>query len=131
MEPINQDRVRLLDSTAYPNVSEGYAETFDRQKRLAGTFDVWVSSHAGHFGLHDKFEPGDSYDPERFVGIDEYLERIQQYEQIYQDKLKQGWNGRGVACQTNWAVKWPSRLCLKSLLRTRPASHASDARPNG
>ncbi len=82
-------RVRLLDSPAYPNFSEAYAETFDRQKRLAGTFDVWVSSHAGHFGLHDKYEPGDSYDPERFVDPDGYLERIQQYEQIYQDKLKQ------------------------------------------
>ena len=87
MGTINRNRVRLLDAPAYPNVVDAYADTFDSQKRLAGTFDVWVSSHAGHFGLHDKYEPGDAYDPNRFVDPEGYLERIQRYERLYLDQL--------------------------------------------
>ena len=57
MGTINEG-VKLLDSRGYSNIVNDYAQTFEKQKRLAGTFDVWVASHAAQFGLHDKCKPG-------------------------------------------------------------------------
>jgi len=31
------------------------------------TIDVFLASHASQFGLHQKYKPGDAYDPDRFV----------------------------------------------------------------
>ena len=52
------DGVKLLDTPRYPNIIQDYAQTFEKQKRLFGTFDVWVSAHARTFGLHDKYKIG-------------------------------------------------------------------------
>ena len=77
--------VELLNMPGYPEIAGDYAATFAAQKALA--FDVWVSSHGRHFGLYDKFSPGDPYDPERFVDPDGYAAKIAEYEQLYLDQL--------------------------------------------
>lgn len=84
MGSINEG-VKLLDTPAYPNIAQDYGRTFAAQKQLS--FDVWVASHAGQFGLHEKYKPGDSYDPGRFMDPEGYRTRIQRLEQLYMDQL--------------------------------------------
>jgi hypothetical protein len=50
--------------------------------------DVWVSSHAGHFNMHPKYQPGDPYDPKRFVDPDGYQAKIQFYEKLFGAQLQ-------------------------------------------
>jgi metallo-beta-lactamase class B len=84
MDTVNQG-VKLLDSPAYPTIIQDYALTFRRQQEL--TPDVWVSSHAGMFGLHEKYKPGRPYDPDRFVDPEGYLATVKMFEQRYLDQL--------------------------------------------
>ena len=70
---------------AFPQISEAYLTTLARQKQLKP--EVWVSSHAGHFNLHQKYKPGDPYDPNRFVDPDGYAAKIQFYEKLFSAAL--------------------------------------------
>ena len=79
--------VELLDTPGNPQIIQEYAETFEKQKQLIGNFDIWVSSHSNQFGLHDKYEPGDIYDPNRFVDPEGYAQSVERYEQLYLDQL--------------------------------------------
>lgn len=79
--------VELLNMRAYPGIAEDYASTFRAQKAM--TPDVWVSSHAGHFDLHEKFTPGAAYDPKRFQDPAGYQRKISGYEQIYLTQLEE------------------------------------------
>ena len=57
--------VKLLDSPGYPTIAEDFARTLSAQANM--TPDIWVSSHARHFNLHDIYAPGDPYDPARLA----------------------------------------------------------------
>jgi metallo-beta-lactamase class B len=70
----------------YPEVGEDYARTFRAQKEMK--IDVWLASHASQFGMHDKYKPGDPYDPERFVDPAGYLKSVQRLEKVYLDQLE-------------------------------------------
>lgn len=80
--------VRLLDVPRYPNIVQDYAATFAKQKHLFGTFDVWVSAHARTFGLHDKYRPGDAYNPNRFVDPAGFMNMVLRLERVYLDRLE-------------------------------------------
>jgi metallo-beta-lactamase class B len=71
---------------AFPEITKAYASTLQRQKQLRP--DIWVSSHAGHFNLHDKYKPGDPYDPLRFVDPQGYQAKIAHYEKLFNAQLK-------------------------------------------
>jgi metallo-beta-lactamase class B len=71
---------------AFPQITQAYATTLAKQKKLKP--DVWVSSHAGHFNMHEKYKPGDPYDPNRFVDPAGYLAKVELYEKRYLDQLK-------------------------------------------
>jgi metallo-beta-lactamase class B len=71
---------------AFTGITKAYADTFARQKQL--TPEVWVSSHAGHFNLHEKYKPGDAYDANRFVDPAGYRAKIERYEKLYLDQLQ-------------------------------------------
>ena len=79
--------VNLSGMEGYPDIAEDFARTFKAQKALAPA--IWVSSHARHFGLHDKYKVGDPYDPERFLDPDGYVETIEFYETLYRNRLKE------------------------------------------
>lgn len=66
---------------AFPGIREAYATTLEKQKKLRP--EVWVSSHAGHFNMHQKYKPGDPYDPNRFVDPDGYLQKVKFYEDLF------------------------------------------------
>jgi len=71
---------------AFPEITKAYLTTLQRQKELKP--DIWVSSHAGQFDLHEKYKPGDPYDPKRFVDPKGYQAKIQHYEKLFSAQLK-------------------------------------------
>jgi metallo-beta-lactamase class B len=70
----------------FPQITDSYAKTLAKQKQLKP--DVWVSSHAGHFNLHEKYKPGDAYDPNRFVDPAGYQAKVELYEKRFQEQLR-------------------------------------------
>jgi metallo-beta-lactamase class B len=77
--------VVLLHNPKYPNIVEDYARTFHAQKEL--TTDIFLASHAGQFRMHDKYKPGDPYDPNQFVDPQGYRASVERLEKIYLDQL--------------------------------------------
>ena len=84
--------VMVSGMPGFPNITEAYTQTLARQKKL--TPEVWVSSHAGHFNLHQKYKPGDAYDPNRFVDPDGYGAKIQFYEKLFLGRLQKERDGQ-------------------------------------
>jgi len=71
---------------AFPEISEAYATTLAKQKLMKP--DIWLASHAAQFNMHDKYKPGDPYDPNRFVDPQGYVAKISFYEKRYSDQLQ-------------------------------------------
>jgi metallo-beta-lactamase class B len=69
----------------YPTIADDYARTFAAQKALP--VDVFLASHAAQFGMHEKYKPGDAYDPLRFVDSKGYLAAVERLEGIYREQL--------------------------------------------
>lgn len=80
MNSINPGK-RFQSDPTYPEIIDDFEHTFAVQKAL--TVDVFVSAHASQYGLHEKFQPGDAYDPNRFVDPDGYKEAVERYESLY------------------------------------------------
>jgi metallo-beta-lactamase class B len=69
----------------YPGIAQDYARTFRRQKDMA--IDVWLASHASQFGMHDKYKPGDPYNPDRFVDPKGFRTAVEKLEAVYLEQL--------------------------------------------
>ena len=69
----------------YPGIGGDYARTFAARKALP--VDVFLASHASQFGMHEKYKPGDAYDPNRFVDSAGYLAAVERLETIYREQL--------------------------------------------
>lgn len=69
----------------YPTIAADYARTFAAQKTIP--VDVFLASHAGQFRLHEKYKPGDAYDPNRFVDPKGYLTAVEEQEQRFKAQL--------------------------------------------
>jgi metallo-beta-lactamase class B len=69
----------------YPAIGDDYARTFAKQKALP--VDIFLASHAQQFGLHEKYTPGDAYDPDRFVDPQGYLAAVERLERTYVEQL--------------------------------------------
>jgi metallo-beta-lactamase class B len=76
----------------YPQINEAYLTTLAKQKQLKP--QVWVSSHAGHFDMHQKYKPGDPYDPNRFVDPEGYQKKIQSYERLFNEAQQREREGK-------------------------------------
>ncbi len=64
--------------TEYPDIARDYKYTLNAMKKVS--FDIWLSSHASQFKLHDKHRPGQQYNPPVFVdrkGYDAVLKDLQ------------------------------------------------------
>lgn len=77
--------VQVSFMPGFPEIMKAYLSTLQRQKQLKP--EIWVSSHGGHFNLHQKYKPGDPYDPKRFVDPDGYQAKIQFYEKLFGAQL--------------------------------------------
>jgi metallo-beta-lactamase class B len=69
----------------YPGIGADYARTFKAQKDMQ--IDVWLASHASQFKLHDKYKPGDAFNPDRFVDPQGFKASVEQLEKTYLDQL--------------------------------------------
>lgn len=72
---------------AYPDIAKDYAYTLDTLKKLS--FDLWLSSHASQFALHEKHKPGDAYNPEAFADRKGYDKSVAGLEEQYRKKMEQ------------------------------------------
>lgn len=86
MGTINQGKQLVVDPT-YPGVADDFASTYSRQKAME--IDVWVAAHGGQYGLHDKYEPGQSYSPDTFVDPEGFVAAVERLELIYLQQLEQ------------------------------------------
>ena len=78
--------VTVTGMPKYPTVGEDYAKTFKAQKDMP--IDVWLASHASQFKLHEKYKPGDPYDPNRFVDPAGFKAAVEQLEKVYRAQLE-------------------------------------------
>jgi metallo-beta-lactamase class B len=78
--------VSVSGMPGFPGITQAYTQTLAKQKQLKP--EVWVASHAGQFDLHQKYKPGDPYDPNRFVDPDGYQAKIRFYEKLFQAQLQ-------------------------------------------
>jgi metallo-beta-lactamase class B len=77
----------FLHNDRYPNIAKDYARTFEIEKQLP--CDVFLSSHAGHYGLRHKYRPGMPYSPETFVDPEGYLRAVERLEQSFLRHLEE------------------------------------------
>lgn len=77
--------VRVSGMPGFPDIGEAYARTFARQKALE--LDVFLSSHASQFRMHEKRKPGDPYDPARFVDPVGYRAAVAGLEEAFRKQL--------------------------------------------
>ena len=56
--------------------------------------DVWLASHAAQFKMHEKYKPGDAYNPDRFVDPAGFKAAVQQLEKTYQEQLAKEKKGK-------------------------------------
>ena len=84
MGTINEGKRLVVDPT-YPGVAEDFARTYASQKAM--DVDVWVAAHGGHYGLLDKYRPGQAYSPDTFVDPEGFLAEVERLERIYEEQV--------------------------------------------
>jgi metallo-beta-lactamase class B len=77
--------VTVSGMAKYPGITDDYARTFKAQKDMQ--IDVWLASHASQFKLHEKYKPGDAFNPDRFVDPQGFSAAVEQLEKTYRDQL--------------------------------------------
>jgi metallo-beta-lactamase class B len=71
----------------YPQIAQDYAYTFNAMAKLK--FDIWLSSHASQFHLHEKHKPSDTYNPEKFRDLSGYRIALAELKMDFNKKSKQ------------------------------------------
>jgi metallo-beta-lactamase class B len=84
--------VKVSGMPLYPGISQDYARTFHDQKEMK--VDVFLASHASQFGLHEKYRPGDAYNPERFVDPQGFRAAVEKLEKVYVEQLASERSGK-------------------------------------
>jgi metallo-beta-lactamase class B len=84
MGSINPGTV-LTGNKKYPQIADDYARTFREQKKLE--CDIFLSSHASQYRLHDKWKPGQAYSPDTFVDPEGYKAAVAKAETNYLEWL--------------------------------------------
>lgn len=77
--------VRVSGMPGFADIGDAYARTFAAQKAL--NIDVFLSSHASQFGLHDKRKPGDASAPTRFVDPGGFRKAVEGLERVFLKRL--------------------------------------------
>jgi metallo-beta-lactamase class B len=75
----------LIGNKKYPQIADDYAKTFREQKMLE--CDIFLSSHASQYQLHDKWKPGQAYSPDTFVDPEGYKAAVGRAETAYLEWL--------------------------------------------
>jgi metallo-beta-lactamase class B len=80
------DGVKVSGMPDFPGIEAAYRKTFREQKAMA--LDVWFASHAGQFALHRKYQPGDAYDPARWVDPEGFQGAVARMEALFNSALQ-------------------------------------------
>ena len=80
MGTVNGGKQLVVDPT-YDNVAVDFATTYNTQKKM--DIDVWVAAHKGQYNMHDKYQPGQAYDPETFVDPVGFVRAVEELETAY------------------------------------------------
>ena len=91
MGTINAGKQLVVDPT-YAGVSDDFAQTYEKQKAL--DIDIWVAAHGSQYNLHDKWGPGNPYDPNTFVDPEGFRLAVERLEQLYRDQVEAERAGR-------------------------------------
>jgi metallo-beta-lactamase class B len=75
----------LIGNKKYPQIADDYVRTFREQKKLE--CDIFLSSHASQYQLHDKWKPGQAYSPDTFVDPEGYKAAVGRAETAYNEWL--------------------------------------------
>jgi len=75
----------LNDIPAYPDIAKDYAYTLKAMKSLS--FDLWLSSHASQFHLHQKRTPRDPYGPGVFRDQKGYDKALADLQKAYDERV--------------------------------------------
>jgi len=70
----------------YPDIAKDYAYTLNVMKKLS--FDIWLSSHASQFKLHDKHQLGGVYNPAAFIDKKGYDAAINNLQEQFSKKVE-------------------------------------------
>ena len=84
--------VTLLNNAKYPNIMGDYAHTLATLKNLNP--EIFLASHASQFGLHRKYQPGDPYQPLRFVDPAGYRAAVDRLQNAFDAELRRERGGR-------------------------------------
>lgn len=84
--------VTLLVNPKYPTILADYAHTLAMLKSLHP--DIFLASHASQFGLHRKHQPGDAYQPIRFVDPAGFRAAVDQLQAAYDAQVERERKGR-------------------------------------
>lgn len=77
--------VKMSGMPNYPGIADDYARTFHDQKEMK--IDVFLASHASQFRMHEKYKPGDPYNPDRFVDPKGFHDAVERLEQTYRKQV--------------------------------------------
>ncbi|HWV29865.1 MAG TPA: subclass B3 metallo-beta-lactamase [Dyadobacter sp.] len=80
------DETKLSGMPGYPEVGKDYAKTLAAMKNEQ--FDIWLSSHASQFSLHEKHKPIDPYHPEAFFDKAGYDKSLATLKKRYDEKIR-------------------------------------------
>jgi metallo-beta-lactamase class B len=86
------DGVKISGIPGFPGIEAAYRKTFREQKAMQ--LDVWFASHAGQFALHRKYQPGDIYDPARWVDPEGFQAAVARMEASFNTALQRERNGK-------------------------------------
>ncbi len=75
----------LIGNKKYPQIASDYERTFQDQRTLP--CDVFLSSHASQYRLHEKWKPGQPYSPATFVDPEGYKTAVNDAEAAYKQYL--------------------------------------------
>lgn len=84
--------VTLWTNPKYPNIMSDYLYTLASLKALKP--EIFLASHASQFGLHRKYQPGDTYQPIRFVDPAGYRAVLNQLQAAFDAQLERERTGR-------------------------------------
>lgn len=84
MGTINPGKKMYVEPT-YPGVGDDFARTYASQKAM--DVDVWVAAHNSQYNMHDKWQPGQAYDPDTFVDPEGFVAAVERLETIYLEQV--------------------------------------------
>lgn len=77
---------RFAEVREYPDIANDYAYTLKAMKQIH--FDLWLAAHASQFHLHEKYKPGDTYNPLAFADREGYDDALNDLQIKYEVKIK-------------------------------------------